>query len=440
MAKYDESTLVIKHLPPELDVNDRVDLLKNLGAVEVSCVSSEFKKSSLTFAKFRTKEQCQLVLKHLHQKEILGSLLSVEYARGRYNDGRVASEESTTLLNGTNDETTSQRKIVEAYLKKLNSWTNDLDFNQPPPVHIRYQYPPPSTQVLRNICKALAKVPKLYTQVLHLMNKMNLPCPFSENFYLETDLVAEDFEEPEPVADSSTEESEIESDGDVLRTPRVTISSKKRSLVKKIKVHKFVKPKMTVGERQAVKPEEVFETRQVQVPKKIELKVSTDFNMLTDSHILPEVTETFGLLEPKIPEAVPEEEETNKKEDSAPGGVISAEELELNRIPPKDFHLLPVFKNYQPGPPTCRLYVKNLAKTVTVGDLEFIFNRYRVEETGDQVNLYDIRLMQEGRMKGQAFITLQRVELAEQAVKETNGYILKGKAIVVQFARSNKPK
>ncbi|KAF6207357.1 hypothetical protein GE061_018598 [Apolygus lucorum] len=439
MAKYDESTLVIKHLPPELDVNDRVDLLKTLGAVDVSCISSEVKKSSLTFAKFRTKEQCAVVLKHLHQKEVLGSLLSVEYARGRCNDGRLVLEE-TTLLNGTNDETTSQRKIVEAYLKKLNSWTYDLDFNQPPPVHIRYQYPPPSTQVLRNICRALAKVPKLYTQVLHLMNKMNLPCPFSNNFYVESDLVGEDFEEPEPVVNSSTEESEIESDADVLRTPRVSISSKKRTLVKKIKVNKFVKSKTAVGDRQAVKPEEVFETRQVQVPKKIELKVSTEFNMSADNQKVPEVTETFGLLEPKVVEAAPEEEETNKKDESAPGGVISAEELELNRIPPKDFHLLPVFKNYRPGPPTCRLYVKNLAKTVTVSDLEFIFNRYRVEETGDQVNLYDIRLMQEGRMKGQAFITLQSVELSERAVKETNGYILKGKAIVVQFARSNKPK
>lgn len=47
--------------------------------------------------------------------------------------------------------------------------------------------------------------------------------------------------------------------------------------------------------------------------------------------------------------------------------------------------------------------------------------------------------MQEGRMKGQAFITLQNEKQAEIALKETNGYILKGKPIVVQFARA-KPK
>jgi U11/U12 small nuclear ribonucleoprotein SNRNP65 len=44
--------------------------------------------------------------------------------------------------------------------------------------------------------------------------------------------------------------------------------------------------------------------------------------------------------------------------------------------------------------------------------------------------------MQEGRMKGQAFITLQSVEQAQTALRETNGYILKDKPMVVQFARS----
>ena len=43
-------------------------------------------------------------------------------------------------------------------------------------------------------------------------------------------------------------------------------------------------------------------------------------------------------------------------------------------------------------------------------------------------------------MKGQAFITLQNVKQAEKALKETNGYILKDKPLVVQFARSAKAK
>lgn len=44
--------------------------------------------------------------------------------------------------------------------------------------------------------------------------------------------------------------------------------------------------------------------------------------------------------------------------------------------------------------------------------------------------------MKEGRMKGQAFVTLPCVENAQLALKETNGYILKDKPMIVQFARS----
>ena len=44
--------------------------------------------------------------------------------------------------------------------------------------------------------------------------------------------------------------------------------------------------------------------------------------------------------------------------------------------------------------------------------------------------------MTEGRMKGQAFITLPSVKRAEQALKDTNGYVLNGKPLVVHFARS----
>lgn len=46
--------------------------------------------------------------------------------------------------------------------------------------------------------------------------------------------------------------------------------------------------------------------------------------------------------------------------------------------------------------------------------------------------------MQEGRMKGQAFVTLQNVEQAQRALEETNGYILKDKPMVVHFAKVNK--
>ena len=44
---------------------------------------------------------------------------------------------------------------------------------------------------------------------------------------------------------------------------------------------------------------------------------------------------------------------------------------------------------------------------------------------------FDIRVMQSGRMKGQAFVGLPSEAVAEQALQETNGYMLQGKPIVV---------
>lgn len=128
-----------------------------------------------------------------------------------------------------------------------------------------------------------------------------------------------------------------------------------------------------------------------------------------------------------------------------------------------DLKVLAVFKNYSPGVPSCRLYVKNISKHAAAKDLHFIYGRFsRSSDDNDDyesnmyvftspslsllenfvlmycffLGRYDIRLMTEGRMKGQAFVTLPSTKLAQQALEETNGYILKDKPLVVQFARS----
>lgn len=44
---------------------------------------------------------------------------------------------------------------------------------------------------------------------------------------------------------------------------------------------------------------------------------------------------------------------------------------------------------------------------------------------------FDIRLMKEGRMKGQAFVGLPNEKAAAKALKEANGYILFDKPMVV---------
>ncbi|KAF5195150.1 U11/U12 small nuclear ribonucleoprotein [Thalictrum thalictroides] len=43
---------------------------------------------------------------------------------------------------------------------------------------------------------------------------------------------------------------------------------------------------------------------------------------------------------------------------------------------------------------------------------------------------------QEGRMRGQAFVTFPLVELAHRALNLANGYVFKGKPMIIQFGRN----
>lgn len=73
-----------------------------------------------------------------------------------------------------------------------------------------------------------------------------------------------------------------------------------------------------------------------------------------------------------------------------------------------------------------------------VNDLHYIYRRYIVPSLENSESQYDVRLMQDGRMKGQAFITFQNMGQAQLALNDTNGYILKDKPMVVQFAKPTK--
>ncbi|KAL1129266.1 hypothetical protein AAG570_013795, partial [Ranatra chinensis] len=326
------------------------------------------------------------------------------------------------------EEVPAKRKYFEQFLQRLNSWTSVINFNQPPPVHLKYLYPPPSQTVLTNIVGTLAQVPKFYTQVLHLMNL-----------------------ESRPVVDYSSDESEMPSDGEEKHQEILPLKRHLPPSARNPKRPKFLKPVPPPPPKKSaekLKSEDVFETgKDVVHPKRIEVRVTADLISLQEPS--PSLTEVFKSGEgfEKIEPKTTQKEETVKpsEEDKEEGlteeSVITAEELAANRISQRDQHILPVFKNYQPGIPSCRLYIKNLAKNVVAKDLHHIYGKYFLKnEKEEQGTMFDIRLMQEGRMKGQAFITLQNVAQAELALKETNGYILKNKPMVVQFARSSKAK
>ncbi|KAH7445706.1 hypothetical protein KP509_01G021100 [Ceratopteris richardii] len=114
--------------------------------------------------------------------------------------------------------------------------------------------------------------------------------------------------------------------------------------------------------------------------------------------------------------------------------TISEDEIIRNCLSLDEIRELPCgkFRNYSPGIPSKVLYVKNLAKDVTEADLVSLFVRYQVEH---QPLLF--RLMKKGRMKGQAFVTFSDVETSSKALQLLNGYILRGKPVVIQFGHGN---
>ncbi|CAH8524051.1 unnamed protein product [Heterobilharzia americana] len=130
--------------------------------------------------------------------------------------------------------------------------------------------------------------------------------------------------------------------------------------------------------------------------------------------------------------------------------VLSVDELLSNRLKVDEYKNYTVFAKYDTGTPTSRLYVKNLSQTVTENDLFEIFgvfsngpvndNSWKPRILMDSTDNFSVRLLTEGRMKGQAFIGLACESTAKQALEATNGYMLYGRPMVVQFARGAKAK
>ena len=118
---------------------------------------------------------------------------------------------------------------------------------------------------------------------------------------------------------------------------------------------------------------------------------------------------------------------------------VPLQDILKHRISKEEMSHQKAFNNYSYGDPSCKLYLRNMAKDVTADDLLRLFgcffdsdeeaSAYKVE-MGMKCRKLEIRIM-EGRMRGQAFITFPSVELAREALVTVNGYLLKEKPIVI---------
>uniref|UniRef100_A0A673I9E6 RNA-binding region-containing protein 3 n=1 Tax=Sinocyclocheilus rhinocerous TaxID=307959 RepID=A0A673I9E6_9TELE len=461
MAEADEAdiqtkkskTLIVRHLPRELNRDEKEDLLKYFGASSVRVLSEKGPLKHMAFATFSSETSASKALNRLHQLRILGHTLVVEFAK---------DQDHVTVLKDPPSEKGKKEKQQTNIPLVDNSIAPSLGLKFQTNPTLKYLYPPPSSGILTNISHTLLSVPKFYVQVLHLMNKMNLPCPFgpvtapppmvSPMPPMPPPFPPENppLPEHEEGASGSEEESEYESGDEEdkermirlmglvnqpCKRPLRTKTSSKRKKPKLKDLLFIPKPDSHGPSGPVLQPSDVFDQPQTLGQKKIEFHISAE--VLIHSPVSFS-SEGFGKIYPSA--QVPRQEEEREEDEDIPSEFISRRELERGRLSRDEMKKMSVFKNYEHGEPTCRLYVKNVAKQVEEKDLKFIYGRYIDISSEEERNMFDIVLMKEGRMKGQAFIGLPSERSAEKALKETNGYVLNDKPLVVQFARSAKPK
>ncbi|KAJ4793229.1 hypothetical protein LUZ62_044475 [Rhynchospora pubera] len=422
-SSLETTTLLVKHLPEAMTEEMLSRLFSHYGASSVRpCAAGKLRNCA--FVDFKDEATAYHAQCQLNRLSFLGKVLAVE--RASQINKKAQDEKSEEILSGSkpvqNEASINQKKLTSG--PEPIAPTLGIDYPFPP--HLEYQYPPPDGNILTNIVNALIAVPRFYTQVLHLMNKMNLPAPF--RMALPTPPLPPPVAAPPPppplpqekpsTADLSSDESEIESSDE-------DEEGRKRKKVKREVIVGPAVDKSVAHESVGLKP--VIVPKELPVIKKktpvLQIKIASKPVRQGISEDNRDANVQKGSTDMKEKEMIEEKQ------------FATAQELENGKMPPEEILSLPMFKNYTPGNPASVLYIKNLAKDVVSEDFYFIFGSLFGSYEGARSGL-SIKLMQEGRMRGQAFITFPSVELAQQALNLVNGYVFKGKPIIIQFGRN----
>lgn len=464
------TTLLVRHLPATLSLQDREDLLKHFGALTVTCMPDRGKLKYTAFARFPDDAKAKEALQRLHQLEILDSRLVAEFSNKQHKKHHPSFLKDTDKTIDKEAEPKTVAEIIDfekSSAESVNSLASKWGLVYPTNPRLQYSYPPPNVTILTNIANALASVPKFYVQVLHLMNKMCLPPPFGAVTPTpplaegKLTAVSSSVEKRDQATNTSEQDFDVDSDESEIMSeeegPPLTDSSPVKRPKRQGNRPKK-KPRLlqliqapSLGQRpvQSAAPEEVFEVaKAVTDPvavKPIEFRLKGE---LEENHDpvqpplppdSPPPVGTFGKLEPLARDTTDDLDDGNDDHFDN-GDIISSSELRRGRLSSSQLKDFSVFKNYSPGEPSSRLYIKNLSKQTTEKDLHYIFGRYVNLDNEQEKLMFDIRVMKEGRMKGQAFVTLPDETVAKKAVRDTNGFVLNTKPMVVQFARSARPK
>eukprot|EP00842_Homolaphlyctis_polyrhiza_P006831 jgi/Hompol1/737/HPOL_005423-RA len=285
----------------------------------------------------------------------------------------------------------------------LPVWTSfpriapSLAVNFPPNPAFIYKYPPPSQQIIDNIAAAIEAVPLLYTQVLHLMNKMNLPPPWSSSF-------------PTQQSQNHTTSTQNRSNPDISIS---STSGKRRS-----------HPSATDRDDGIDDIEEEDKDEETDQDEDSSNAASRERSAKRAKIANPDPKPIIkfsihskDLSQPAAALPVPEKQsqETSQIEPlhinpSASTIVDTTTATELQKAPQNVIESAAAYRNYTRGDPSKTLFLKNIdPKRATEEELTELFKR--------QIS---VRLMKTGRMKGQAFVSFESSKIAQQFGKQAS--------------------
>lgn len=488
----DEKCLIVRNFPKSFSEEDIRDFLQMFDPLNFNIFASQH----TAIAEFDNVDHAHNILTLLHQETLEENRLFVEYApRNRSQLAFLCSQANHSPFHMQQSQSTSHEKTendISQTLKQLYATADNLNFNQPPPPHLYYEYPKVNRDIIDAICIALECVPKFYTQVLHLMNRMNLEPPFMpgdkrlayESSHFKVQSVASSTQTEEidwqhflrnkrKFIESDESELESSNTSDDSETVDINPAKSKRKKISpndsnKYKLLKQKQKKMLKMQRMQKQLElvdkstapqtvsEAFDLEQhrkkaamikIVVPEQLDVAPNEMQQKLSEPIVTANPTENL----------IRNDDNLEDNDERIGPHIWSDSELNENRIPADQLRGHPMFQNYNAGECCNRLYIKNIAKEVTTADLQAIYDRYLEANCGGHgsIRSVDIRLMTSGRMKGQAFVTFdgpyfdcdaedeatnltipsRKYQMVEKALHETNGLILKGKPLVVVYGK-----
>ncbi|PRP75470.1 hypothetical protein PROFUN_15720 [Planoprotostelium fungivorum] len=372
----DDWSLAVKHLPPELSESTLQRFFQSQGPVKKLKI---LHSGHLAFVNYETSGQAEKALRKLNGYKLVGRELVVEWAK-----------ESTHKLKSRAE----REKMILA-----------------PNPALEYLYPPADPTILNNIYNAIAGVPKLYVQVCHLMNKMNLPPPFTTHVHpVLPGLQRVDPRKRNRIGGSRNDayESEVESEEE-----------------EEEKEEPVAKRQATIIHHTTTQPKSTTAPIQMHVPDHVNTRKSEAQVVVTEMQVpaVEKESDDPKRREEEVPQPAIQLEETRRN-------FVTEEQMREGRMSQAEMDKL-VFQDrpYHPGVPCSKLFIRSLPKEVTISQIEALFGRFFPSQQQMKESL-QIKIMG-GRMKGQAFVQFTDASTATQALEGTHGYVMDGKPILI---------